>query len=180
MKHLLISCLLLGLVISGCSSTKPTTDSSEDSDSKYKNITTALKTANGLIIIPGMWNEFTYEADSKQHFLKNADGIIIAVAVNKKKTYSFYKSSKSNFESVNDFFKWEYDYRVGEGFESNKILENEVENYIIWKFAEKTLDNVFLYGVKSDLFVNYLVYTDKWDEQKKIDFLIKLYNRNKE
>lgn len=146
---------------------------------KAGNTDTAITTDYGIIKVPGKWEVFNYAPDSKQYYLKNSDEIIIAITINPKKTYSFYSSSKTDSETIAAYYKWEYDYRVKNGFNTSKLKEDKKENYIIWKFTEEKLDNVFLYGVKSDYLVNYLVYTDKWAEGKKIEFLEQLYELNK-
>jgi hypothetical protein len=169
---------MLGLLFSSLTSAMQLADSTKTTGSNSSNTTTVLNTDYGVIRIPGMWIKFSYEKESRQHFLKNNDGVIIGVALTPMKLYPFYTSSKSKSEIISDFFKWEYDYRVGAGFKCSKIKENTTDNYIVWKFTEKMIDNVFLYGTKSDLLTNFLVYTDKWGEQKKIDFLEKFYSLN--
>ncbi len=51
--------------------------------------------------------------------------------------------------------------------------------YVIWKFNDKKLDNVFLFGSSKDNFLNLLVYTNSWSENEKIEFLENLYKLNK-
>lgn len=145
---------------------------------KASNTDTAITTDYGIIKVPGKWEVFNYATDSKQYYLKNSENIIIAITINPKKNYSFYSSSKTDLETVSDYYKWEYDYRVENGFKTSKLKKDKKKNYIIWKFTEKGIDNVFLYGVKSEYLVNYLVYTDQWKEGKKIDFLEQLYELN--
>lgn len=178
MKQIKFTIIVFGLLFSSFTNAMQPTDSTKTTEPNSLNTTTVLNTDYGVVRIPGIWMKFRYEKDSRQHFLKSEDGIIIGVALTPMKLYPFYSSSKNKSEIITDFFKWEYDYRVGAGYKCSKIKENETENYIIWKFTEKGIDNVFLYGTKSDLLSNFLVYTDKWDEQKKIDFLEKFYSLN--
>ena len=178
MKQTTFTIIALGLLFSSMTNAIQLADSTKTTGPNSSNTTTVLNTDYGVVRIPGLWIKFSYEKESKQHFLKNDEGVIIGVALTPMKLYPFYPSSKNKFEMVSEFFKWEYDYRVSAGFKSSKIKENATDNYIIWKFTEKIIDNVFLYGVKSDLMTNYLVYTDKWDEQKKIDYLEKINSLN--
>ncbi len=171
MKNYTLTIIVLGLLFSSLTSAQQLTDSTKTTGPNSSNTTTVLNTDYGVVRIPGLWVKFSYEKESRQHFLKNDEGVILGVALTPMKLYPFYSSSKNNSEIVSEFFKWEFDYRVSAGFNSSKLKENTTDNYIIWKFTEKKVDNVFLYGIKSDLLTNYLVYTDKWDEQKKIDFL---------
>ena len=178
MRHIKLITILVGLLFSNFMFAKQLADNPKTSTPDSSNTTTVLSTEYGIIRIPGLWVKFSYEKESKQHFLKNDEGVIIAIALNPMKNYSFYAPSKSNSIIVSDFFKWEYDYRVSVGFKASKIKVNDTENYILWKFTEKMIDNVFLYGIKSELLTNYMVYTNKWDEQKKVDFLEKTYMLN--
>jgi len=178
MKHIKLTTILVVLLFSNLASAIQLSDSTKTTDPNSSNTTTVLNTDYGIIRIPGQWVKFSYEKESRQHFLKNDEGVIIGVALTPMKLYPFYSPSKTKYEIISEFFKWEFDYRVGGGFKSSKIKENTTDNYIVWKFTEKMIDNVFLYGIKSDMLTNYLVYTDKWDEQKKIDFLEKINSLN--
>jgi len=171
MRQIKTVIIVLGLLFSSLTNAMQIADSTQTTGPNSSNTTTLVKTDCGILMIPGLWQEFSYEKVSRQHFLKNNDGVIIGVALTPMKLYPFYSSSISKSKIVAEFFKWEYDYRISAGFKCSKIKENTVDNYIVWKFTEKMIDNVFLYGIKADLLTNYLVYTDKWDEQKKIDFL---------
>lgn len=170
--------ILLSLLFASLANAANQTDSTKFAGPNSNNTTSVLKTDYGVIRIPGIWSKISYAKDSRQHFMSSPEGVTIGIALTPMKLYPFYSSSKSSTEVISDFFKWEYDYREGAGFKCAKIKENTVANYIIWKFTENKFDNVFLYGIKSDLLCNFLVYTDKWDEQKKIDFLEKLYSLN--
>ncbi len=163
--------IVLGLLFPSLMSAQQLVDSTKTTGPNSLNTTTILNTDYGEVRIPGLWKEVSYEENSKQRFLKNDEGVIMGVALNPMKLYSFYSPYMNKFEVVSEFFKWEFDYRVGAGFKSSKIKENTTDNYIIWKFTENGIDNVFLYGAKSKLLTNYLIYTDQWSEQKKIDFL---------
>ena len=178
MKHIKLTIIVLGVLFSSLTSAIQLADSTKTNGPNSSNTTTVLNTDYGIVRIPGLWVKFRYEKESRQHFLKNDEGVIIGVALTPMKLYPFYSPSKSRSDIVSAFFKWEFDYRVGAGFKSSKIKENTTEKYIIWKFTEKLIDNVSLYGIKSDLLTNYLVYTDKWDEHKKIDFLEKTNSLN--
>ena len=70
---------------------------------EYSNV----KTKSGVVKIPGKWEQLNTMDESGQTYLKNKDGVVIAIAQNPKKSYSFFKSDKSNFENVKEFYKWE-------------------------------------------------------------------------
>lgn len=138
-----------------------------------------VKTSSGEVKIPGNWDKLNSIDDSGQTFLKNKDGIIIAIAQNPKKAYPFFKSNKSDFENVKEFYKWDSDFRKENHFKTEKIKKNPELEYIIWKYNDTKLDNVFLFGSSKDNFLNLLVYTNIWSENEILKFLEDLYKLNK-
>jgi hypothetical protein len=140
---------------------------------------TTVKTSTDGVKVPGSWKQLNTIDDSGQTYLKNNEGIVIAVAQNPKKAYPFFKSNKSAFENVKLFYTWDSDYRKENKFKTDKIKENAKSEYIIWKYNDGKFDNVFLFGSAKDNFLNLLVYTNDWTEGEKISFLEKLYELNK-
>ncbi len=138
-----------------------------------------VKTNTGEVKIPGNWELLNKMDDSGQTYLTNKDGVVIAVAQNLKKAYPFFKSNESDFDNLKLFYTWDSDYYKENKFKTDKIKENKESEYIIWKYNDKKLDNVFLFGSVKNNFINLLVYTDKWSEEEKIVFLEKLYQLNK-
>jgi hypothetical protein len=136
-------------------------------------------TNSGEVKIPGNWEQLNKMNDSGQTYLKNKDGVIIAIAQNPKKSYSFYKSNVSDFENVKLFYTWDSDYYKENKFKTEKIKENIELEYIIWKYNDKKGDNVFLFGSLKSNFLNLLVYTNNWSEDEKIIFLENLFKLNK-
>lgn len=67
--------------------------------------------------VPGQWTFLNTVHDNGQTYLRNADNVIIAVARNPLKSYSFSKVKKNNFHNVTVFYKWDTDY-------SKKKLQN--------------------------------------------------------
>src|SRR5690606_12027437 len=114
-----------------------------------------------------------------QTYFTNDEGIIIAIAKNPQKTYSFYKKDKSNFDNVKAFYKWDADYRKENNFKTKKLKENAKSEFIIWKYSDGNLDNIFLFGSSKENFLNLLVYTNKWNEDQQMKFLENLYEINK-
>lgn len=138
-----------------------------------------VKTVSGEVKIPGNWQQLNTMDDSGQTYLKNDEGVIIAIAQNPKKAYSFFQSKKTDFENVKLFYTWDSDYRKENKFKTEKIKENPESEYVIWKYKDDKLDNVFLFGSTKNSFLNLLVYTDIWTEPEKITFLENLYKLNK-
>ncbi len=140
---------------------------------------TKVKTNSGEVKVPGKWEKMNSINDSGQQFLTNKDDVIIAIAENPKKAYPFFKSNASDFENVKLFYTWDSDYYKENKFKTEKIKENAELEYIIWKYNDNKLDNVFLFGSSKNNFLNLLVYTKKWTEDEKISFLENLYKLNK-
>lgn len=138
-----------------------------------------VKTNTGEVKIPGKWEQLNKMDDSGQTYLRNKEGVIIAIAQNPKKAYPFYKNNVSDFENVTLFYTWDSDYYKENKFKTDKIKENTELEYIIWKYNDKKLDNVFLFGSSKNNFLNLLVYTTNWKEEEKIIFLENLYKLNK-
>ena len=139
----------------------------------------SVKTKSGEVKIPGIWEQLNTMDDTGQTYLKNKDGITIAIAQNPKKAYPFFKNNESDFENVTLFYIWDSDYWKENKFETKKIKENSKLEYIIWKYNDKKLDNVFLFGSSKNNFLNLLVYTNSWNEEEKILFLENLFKLNK-
>lgn len=138
-----------------------------------------VKTNSGEVKIPGNWEQLNKMDDSGQTYLKNKDGVIIAIAQNPKKSYSFFKNTVSDFENVQMFYAWDSDYYKENKFKTEKIKENSGLEYIIWKYNDNKGDNVFLFGSSKSNFLNLLVYTNIWNEDEKIIFLENLFKLNK-
>ena len=138
-----------------------------------------LTTNSGEVKIPGEWKQLNKMDDSGQTYLKNNDGVIIAIAKNPQKAYPFYKKDNSDYENVKEFYKWDSNYRKENNFKTEKLKENRKLEYIIWKYNDEKLDNVFLFGTSNENFLNLLVYTNIWNEDEKIKFLENLYEINK-
>ena len=138
-----------------------------------------VKTNSGEVKIPGNWDQLNKMDDSGQTYLKNKEGVIIAIAQNPKKSYSFFKNNASDFENVKMFYIWYSDYYKENKFKTEKIKENTELEYIIWKYNDNKGDNVFLFGSSESNFLNLLVYTTTWSEDEKIFFLENLFKLNK-
>ena len=138
-----------------------------------------VKTNTNDVKIPGKWTQLNTMDDSGQTYFQNSDKVIIAVALNPKKAYPFFKNEKNDFKSVEQFYKWDSDYRKELKFKTKKIKENSEAEYIIWKYNDGKIDNVFLFGSVKDNFINLLVYTTDWSENEKIMFLENIYKLNK-
>lgn len=140
---------------------------------------TIVEINSNSVKIPGKWTQLNTMDDSGQVYFTNSEKVIIAIAHNPKKAYPFFKNEKNNYKNVENFYKWDSDYRKELKFKTNKIKENTELEYIIWKYNDNKLDNVFLFGSIKDNFINLLIYTDDWNEEKKVEFLEKTYKLNK-
>ncbi|GGP05098.1 hypothetical protein GCM10010992_19940 [Cloacibacterium rupense] len=140
---------------------------------------TTLTTNAGEVKIPGEWKQHNTMDDSGQTYLSNQEHVIIAIARNPQKAYPFYKSTYSDFENVKAFYQWDPDYRRENHYKTQHLKDNTELQYVIWKYHDGKLDNIFLFGVSKKDFLNLMVYTDKWSEEEQIKFLENLFKLNK-
>ncbi|KFC24289.1 hypothetical protein [Chryseobacterium sp. FH1] len=145
-------------------------------DLKYSNV----KTNTDEVKIPGDWKQLNTVKDSGQTYLQNSDGVIIAIAQNPQRAYPFFKDENTSYENVKEFYKWDSDYRKETKAKTKKLKEDSKLEYIIWKYNDGKLDNVFLFGTSKNNFLNLLVYSKLWSEEDKIKFLENLYQLNKQ
>lgn len=163
-----------------CTAQETVTNTSEKPIHTTENTTTVIETPGGIVRIQGPWVSYYYDESSRQNFLKGTEGIIIAVAQNHKRAFPFYNDKLEGFEIIKAYTDWDMDFRKKNGNNASLIKENNSEGYQIWKFTDdKKIDNVFLYGINKDYILNFLIYTDKWEEDEKIEFLEQAYLGNK-
>ena len=130
--------------------------------SQDKETITKITKNDAEIIIPGSWEMLNTMDDSGQTYFQNNEKVIIAISLNPKKAYSFYKAKKSDFDNLKLFYKWDSDYRKELGFKTGLIKKNKKLEYIIWRYNDNEIDNVFLFGSVKNNFINLLVYTNTW------------------
>ena len=130
--------------------------------SQDKETITKITKNDAEIIIPGSWEMLNTMDDSGQTYFQNNEKVIIAISLNPKKAYSFYKAKKSDFDNLKLFYKWDSDYRKDLGFKTGLIKENKKQEYIIWRYNDNEIDNVFLFSSVKNNFINLLVYTNTW------------------
>ncbi len=173
---ILIACIL---TLVSCSSTKPTNNKDKELSLTANNTTTIFDSPNGVVLIPGVWQTLNYEKSSGQQYYQNSEGVIIAIAKMPKKSYSFYKSSQKNYETIKTFTRWDREYREENNYKTKILVENSELEYQIWKYKDDNqIDNVYLYAGIDDYILNFLVYTDIWTETKKIEFLQETLSSN--
>jgi len=177
MKRLFSKLIFLALILSSCGSTKQTSTLIGDSYDEATNKTTLILVPYGNVDIPGKWTRTNYNQVSRQQFFVNYDSATIAIAKSPKEKYPFFEETKEDFRLVFDFYKWDSEYWVQQGLTETKIKENKTDNYIIWQITGEKVNNLFLFGLKNNLIINYMVSSD-WTESKKIDFLTDLYMNN--
>ena len=100
---------------------------------------TKVTTNTGDVKVPGVWELIKKMDDSGQTYLKNKAGVIIAVAQNQKKAYSFYKSGDSDFENIKAFYKWDSDY-----YKENKFKTDKNTTISFQKIKQHYLNNIHI------------------------------------
>lgn len=175
-RHLFFTTLII-LIISSCGTTKQISTLHGDSYDETADKTTYILVPYGNVEIPGKWKRTTYNQVSRQQFFTNTDSATIAIAKNPKEKYPFYIETKADSVLVTDFYKWDSEYWEKQGLKVTKLKESDSENFIIWQAIGNDVNNVFLFGINNNLMINYMV-SAKWTNERKIDFLTKLYLEN--
>lgn len=181
----MIYLFILGMVLTNCATPKQPSASTgqtsvvtgETYDEKTDK-TTLVIVPYGNVGISGKWEKINYNESSRQHFFINRDSVIIAIAKNPKEKYPFYAEGKKDFDLVLDFYKWDADHWEQRGLQQMKVKEDRADNFVIWKAQGEAFDNYFLYGLKNNIIVNYMIASQTWDENRKIEFLENIYKEN--
>ncbi|MCK9447536.1 MAG: hypothetical protein M0Q41_01020 [Bacteroidales bacterium] len=173
--------LLTTLILTGCVSQRVSTIVGCDYD-KSKNQTNYFVLPFGSVSIPGKWEKANYNYVSGQQFFINNDSIRIAIAFNRFDKYEFNAGDlKKGYDFVNAFYEWDSKFFVDSyGLQRNSIENDSINNYIlnqIYGFInDAKVDTYFLVGEKNGIVNNFsIMTTDKWAENKKVDFLKGLY-----
>ena len=168
------------LVITACSTKKIIESNERLPEVTMENTTSMVNTVGGVVLIPGVWQPFHYDKSSGQHFMTNLDSVTVAIANNPKKSYPFYKSGQSDFETIEVFTAWDIDFQIENKVKAMIIKKSPENEFIIWKFKDNLqIENVFLYGKSEENILNLMVSSSKWSEVEKIAFLEALYFKNK-
>jgi len=177
MKRLLSLITLFTIIISSCATTKDSSTLQGESYDEKTNTTTYILVPYGNVEIPGKWEQTTYNKVSRQQFFVNNESASLAISKGPKEKYPFYDVKREGFDVVNDFYVWDSEYWVKKGYSASIIEENKTEKYIVWQIQGDSVDNFFLFGLKKNLIINYMI-SSKWSRKDKIEFLINLYLDN--
>ena len=78
------------------------------------------------------------------------------------------------------FYEWDSQYFVSLGLQQELFEENEISNYIVWRFYgdynNSQFDTYLLFGEKNGCANNFAVMgTNNWSKEQKIEFLKGIY-----
>jgi len=173
--------LIMILILTGCASQRVSTIVGCDYD-ESKNQTDYFVLPFGSVSIPGKWEKTNYNNVSGQQFFTNSDSIRIAIAFNRFDKYEFNAGgAKKGYDFVKAFYEWDSKFFVDSyGLQRNIIENDSINNYILYQIYGLTngakFDTYFLVGEKNGNVNNLsIMTTDKWTEDKKTDFLKRLY-----
>ena len=168
--------MLIGINLS-CSSSK-TSVVTADSYDKTKDQTTLGIIPYGNISMNGKWTKTSYNEVSQQHFFMNDEGTSIAITKAPKERYPFYIKNLTDYNFIEKFYQREFEHYSKQDIEIDKIETDKQKNYIIWKATGNNINTTFLYGAKNNLAYNFSVMKGNWSDEKKIEFLKKIFNEN--
>ena len=172
--------LIVGTVSISCVATNLVTTYYSDNYDKSNDQTSVKVSPLGDVKIPGKWTKTRENEVSGQHFFVGPDSVEIAIALVVWDAYEFAHNNRAvtrdNF--VKRFYEWEGTHLREKANGQLKIVkEGKDKNYLIWNLRnEQGLNVYFLFGLKGKTAYNLNVKTPKWDEEKKIKFLERLFN----
>jgi hypothetical protein len=176
--------LIFILILTACASQRVTTIVGGDYD-ESKNQTDYFVLPFGSVSIPGKWEKTNYNSVSGQQFFTNIDSIKIAIAFNRFDKYEFNTDgSKNGYEFAKEFYEWDSKFLMDSYGLQRSVVENDsINNFILYQIHGSSngvkFNTYFLIGVKNGNVSNLsIMATDKWTEDKKTDFLKKLYIKN--
>lgn len=132
----------------------------------------------GDIVIPGEWNKTEYNETSTQHFFTNSDSTILAISKNPHEKYPFYKESLNDSAFTAEYFKWDADFLVQQGYQTELVKDNQEKGYIIWRATAPGIENTYLFGSKNKYGYNFMLASDSLRDEQKISFLEEMYVKN--
>ncbi len=180
MKNIKIIITLIILSSVSCISSRETVLESLNYNAN-KNQTEYMVFPFGNATIPGKWDKTHYNSVSKQQSFINEDSIKIAIAFGSFTSFEFNQDgSKKGFEFVKAYYEWDSKYLAEKNNFNREILyQDSTNNFIIWRIQGtnngEPIDNVFLFGIKNRNVSNLSIFTDKWDINKKTQFLKGLF-----
>ena len=150
-----------------------------DSYDKKTDATTLMLFPFGNIIIPGKWTKTEFNSSSKQHFFRDEDSTTIAVSKNPQNKYPFYTKDMTDKEFTVRYYEWESTYYSQKGLKS-LILADSIDNgnFIVWKIEGDSVNTILLYAGKDKFAYGFSFITDKVADQRRVDFLTKLFKDN--
>lgn len=140
-----------------------------------------------MIELPGKWIHTKDNSGSQFGFENKKLGGFFTVSIREAKKIEFYKSEFSNyseFELLNEFFKWDFDYwKENPRNEVYELNKNEGNKTIIWKaMPQQVVKSSFNYrldGIQNGYIISISYINEKMDEQQKIDLLKNIYSNIK-
>jgi hypothetical protein len=172
--------IILSTVILSCATTRSTSILYSDNYDKPTDKTSVMIFPYGEVKIPGKWTKTIGNAVSGQYFFIGQDSARIAIALQPWDQYEF---SHNNPEVTTDnfvrtFYEWDANYlKEQTGGQVRIVKEDKQNGFLIWNLSSGTKpQDYFLFGLKGKVAYNLYVTTDKWAEEKKVNFLERLFS----
>lgn len=170
--------VIAATIISACASTGTSIIYGDNYD-KASDQTTVTIFPYGNVRVPGKWTKTSYNNISGQYFFIGPDSVCIAIALQPWDKYEFAHGNPEvtpeNF--VRRFYEWDANYlKEQHNGEIKVLVENKEKNYIVWNVTGQRVNSYFLFGLKRTAAYNLHISTSKWDEERKVSFLERLYS----
>lgn len=170
--------LLLAYIIAGCSTPQrysSTITLTGDNYDAEKDQTPYMVLPYGSVKIPGEWFKSGYNKSSRQQFFRNKDSVTIAVAFGPVNSYEFNpKGAFKGNDFIDAFYKWEKEYFSKAGLTVEIKERNRDIPFLIWRvygIIDGTKTDNYYISESNGCFKSFGIFTDKWAEEKKLQFL---------
>lgn len=145
----------------------------------YSQEYTTVKIDSISFKLPGLdWTIVNKNPTGGQFMFQNqTNKVAMSLSARDKTKFEFYKSTLSDIELVQTFYKWDADYWVAnKDYEVTEIKRNEDKKYIIWKLKSSKAENYCLYGLKNNYLIGLSVPKQKIiGPKEQIDLLEKTF-----
>ena len=138
------------------------------------------------IELPGKWKHTKDNQGIQFGFENKTVGGFLIISVREAKKIEFYKpefSNLSDYELLNQFYKWDYDYwNENSKNQVTEIEKSEINKLIIWKIFPPMKDSSFNYrldGIQKGYIISINYVNEKMEEKQKIDLIKNIYQNIK-
>jgi len=128
--------------------------------------------------LPGLnWTLVNRNPTGGQFMFQNqTNKASISLSARDKTKFEFYKSTLSDIDLVQAFYKWDADYWTSnKKYEVHEIKRDGEKKYIIWLLKSSKVENYCLYGLKNNYLIGLSMAKQKMEPNDQIQLLEKTF-----